>query len=458
MEATCIGKNAALVLIFVFLTASCLTVAKPVSSSADTAEDTWVEKASMPTARGGLGVVVVDGKIYAIGGASSRLPDPSGSSGILGTNEMYDPATDKWVSKAPMRTPRAYFAIAAFQGKIYCMGGQVGWYQEPTMDYLWGPKTTLNVEVYDVAKDTWSTLSPMPFGSFYGRASVINDKIYVVGPSITSVFDPSTGSWNRTKTMPIPTGGAWAKSLPVASIGQTILATGQLGSRILVYNTTYDSWSEGTLGPSYIDDGVGVATNGVNASIRFYIMGYSPQGSYAYDPQTGTWTNTSALPHQRTEFGLAVVNDVIYAIGGFTTGLNEAYFPLGYGTPDPAYVLENYPPNIVIEQPLNQTYSNSSVSLAFFVDKPVTWAGYSLDGRQNITINGNTTITHLSTGHHNLTVYANDTYGNMGTSETVNFAISESEPFPFVPVAAASAGLLIVVAVALVMCFRKRKR
>jgi hypothetical protein len=447
-------KTIALLLALVFLTASCIAV-KPAFSSTDPAEDTWVEKTAMPTPRGGLGVVVVDGKIYAIGGASSSGPGSSGTGGFLGTNEVYDPATDEWVSKAPMRTPRAYFAIAAFQGKIYCMGGQVGWYQEPAASYLWGPVTTLNVEVYDVAEDAWSTLPPMPFSSFYGRAFVINDKIYVVSSGLTCVFDPLTGSWNRTTTMPIPTGGAWAKSLPIASIGQTILATGQLGARILVYNTTYDSWSEGTLGPSYIDDGVGAATNGVNASIRFYIMGYSPQGSYAYDPQTGTWTNTPAIPHQRTEFGLAVVNDVIYSIGGFTTGANEAYFPFGYGTPDPAFVLENYPPNILIEMPLNQTYSNSSASLTFFVDKPVNWTSYSLDRQQNITISGNTTLTGLSNGVHTVTVYANDTYGNMGSSETVYFTISD--PFPIALIASVSAASVAIIGVSLIIYFKKRK-
>jgi hypothetical protein len=240
----------------------------------------------------------------------------------------------------------------------------------------------------------------------------------------------------------------------MASIGQTILVTGQLGSRILAYNTTYDSWSEGTLGPSHIDDGVGAATNGVNALTRFYIMGYSPQASYAYNTQTGIWASISAIPHQRTEFGLAVINDVIYAIGGFTTGANEAYFPFGYGTPDPTYVFENFPPKITIEQPLNQTYSNSSVRLAFFVDKPLNWTGYSLDGQQKVTILGNTPLTRLSSGVHHVIVFANDTYGNMGFSEAMTFTIAE--PFPTAPVVVISVVVVVSVA-ALLVYFKKRK-
>lgn len=56
-------KSAALLLVFVFLTASCLIVAKPAVVSADVAEDSWVSKASMPTARSNLGFAVVNGKI-----------------------------------------------------------------------------------------------------------------------------------------------------------------------------------------------------------------------------------------------------------------------------------------------------------------------------------------------------------------------------------------------------------
>jgi hypothetical protein len=50
------------------------------------AEDSWVSRAPMQVARSGLGVAVVNGKIYAIGGA--------GNGGFCATNEEYDPATN----------------------------------------------------------------------------------------------------------------------------------------------------------------------------------------------------------------------------------------------------------------------------------------------------------------------------------------------------------------------------
>ncbi len=70
----------------------------------------------MPTARQALGAAVVDGKIYAIGGANSTE--------ILGSNEEFDPVTSIWTEKTPMPTPLAdFFGTSVFDGKIYCMGG-----------------------------------------------------------------------------------------------------------------------------------------------------------------------------------------------------------------------------------------------------------------------------------------------------------------------------------------------
>jgi hypothetical protein len=103
-----VSKSVALLLVLVFLTASCLVVAKPVLSSADIVEDTWSAKAPMQQARAGLGVVVVNGKIYAIGGtiASGQYPPDVSGGGFVGTNEEYDPAA-QLASEHGLRPPSA---------------------------------------------------------------------------------------------------------------------------------------------------------------------------------------------------------------------------------------------------------------------------------------------------------------------------------------------------------------
>ena len=86
--------------------------------------------------------------------------------------------------------------------------------------------------------------------------------------------------------------------------------------------------------------------------------------------------------------------------------------------------VDNNIPAITIYSPVNgATYPAGSVNLNYSVSKPTAWEGYSLDGAENITLYGNTTLTGLREGTHVVTVYANDTAGNTGYA-SVYFIIS----------------------------------
>jgi hypothetical protein len=100
---------------------------------------------------------------------------------------------------------------------------------------------------------------------------------------------------------------------------------------------------------------------------------------------------------------------------------------------------DTVPPTISIVSPENKTYAVDSVSSTFVVSEPTVWNGYSLDGQGNVTITGNTTLTGLSDGSHSLTIYANDSAGNIGASGTIYFTIARHEPFPATWIAAAIA-------------------
>jgi len=78
----------------------------------------------------------------------------------------------------------------------------------------------------------------------------------------------------------------------------------------------------------------------------------------------------------------------------------------------------------------NKTYSRSFLPLTFNLNQTTSWLGYSLDNHPNETISGNVTLTNLTEGNHNLVVYANDTYGNMGKSDTAYFTVSLPTPSP----------------------------
>lgn len=100
----------------------------------------------------------------------------------------------------------------------------------------------------------------------------------------------------------------------------------------------------------------------------------------------------------------------------------------------------------------------NQVFLWFFnADKAVNWATYSLDGKSNATITGNMTLTDLSNGLHNVTFYAEDTFGNIGKSETITFTVEKPEPFPTVAVVAISV-IAVIVVTGTVVYFKKVKK
>ena len=115
------------------------------------------------------------------------------------------------------------------------------------------------------------------------------------------------------------------------------------------------------------------------------------------------------------------------------------------------------PPSVSIASPENKTYDTFDVPLNFTVNESGSQITYSLDGQNNVTAAENTTLTGLSYGEHNITVYATDIAGNIGASETITFTVAkEPEPFPTAIVAVIVASVAVVGA-GLLVYFKKRK-
>lgn len=81
------------------------------------------------------------------------------------------------------------------------------------------------------------------------------------------------------------------------------------------------------------------------------------------------------------------------------------------------------PPQIQVLIPQNTTYATNTIALTFTINKPSVWIGYCLDNSGNITVLGNTTLTGLLDGSHNVVVFANDSLGDMGSSDLVYFSV-----------------------------------
>ena len=126
------------------------------------------------------------------------------------------------------------------------------------------------------------------------------------------------------------------------------------------------------------------------------------------------------------------------------------------GSSSISFTIDTTPPVISALSVQNKTYSTPDVPLNVTVNEPVSQVIYSLDGQENVTVAGNTTLAGLSVGVHNVTVYAWDTAGNVGASETISFSVDV--PFPVVPVAAASVAAIVAVGMGLLVYFKKRRR
>jgi hypothetical protein len=132
---------------------------------------------------------------------------------------------------------------------------------------------------------------------------------------------------------------------------------------------------------------------------------------------------------------LITTQDGGYAIAGMTS-TNTFFYKITTETCIP-------PPTIRVTSPQSKTYETSEVELTFTVDSETSWLGYSLDGQQNVTIPGNTTITGLAVGTHNVIVYARGVTGLEGSSAAVQFTIAARFPTETV---------LAGVAIAIVAC------
>jgi hypothetical protein len=122
--------------------------------------------------------------------------------------------------------------------------------------------------------------------------------------------------------------------------------------------------------------------------------------------------------------------------------------------------LDTISPIISVLSVENKTYYSSDVLLDFTVNELTSQITFSLDGQENVTISGNTTLTGLPNGDHNVTVYATDKAGNVGASEIITFTIAkepETEPFPTTLVATAAGVSAAIIGIGLLFYFKKRR-
>ncbi|XP_019873564.1 kelch-like ECH-associated protein 1B isoform X1 [Aethina tumida] len=144
--------------------------------------DRWQTVKPMHYKRLALGVAVVNRLLYAIGGYDGESRHNS--------VECYHPENDEWTLVSPMQTRRSGAAVAAINQYIYVVGGYDGVSQLNT------------VERYDTEKDLWQFVSSMKVARSALSVTVLDCKLYAMGGydgqnflKNVEIYDPSEDKW-----------------------------------------------------------------------------------------------------------------------------------------------------------------------------------------------------------------------------------------------------------------------
>jgi N-acetylneuraminic acid mutarotase len=154
---------------------------------------------SLPVARGGGALAILDNKLYFISGSNSSRNDV--------TNVyMLDLANQGagWVSRAPLPAARNHAAAVTLNGSIYVIGGQTG--QDAALT------AHGSLYRYNASNDTWTTLASMSTPRshisdatfvYQGRIVVLaGQNAYESALSSNTAYDPATNSWTALTSLP----------------------------------------------------------------------------------------------------------------------------------------------------------------------------------------------------------------------------------------------------------------
>lgn len=125
-------------------------------------EGAWRPVAAMSTRRSSVGVGVLEGRLYAVGGYDGA------SRQCLHTVERYEPAADAWERVADMSARRSGCGVGVAEGALYAVGGHDG------------PAVRRSVERYRPERG-WAPAPPMLSARRNAAVAHHGGRLYVVG-------------------------------------------------------------------------------------------------------------------------------------------------------------------------------------------------------------------------------------------------------------------------------------
>jgi hypothetical protein len=307
----------------------------------------WIPTGSLHSPRADhTATLLPDGRVLVAGGVcpghSEKCPplfspdlDPSGA---VGTAELFDPRTGKWAMTGSMTTPRSrHTATLLADGMVLVAGAEhaddnFGWPEPFARGIL---KST---ELYDPRTGKWTATGSMPTARTEQVAALLsNGKVLVVGGfgpltatthgalANADIYDPSTGKWAATGSL--MTARAQGPAVALLGDGEVLVAGGSdiadtsppLASTEL-YDPNSGTWSTtGNLATPRIATAFTLLADG-NV---FIVGGLDHTGALSsaelFDPSAGTWNPAGNLTTARFGHTATLLGDGrVLVVGGLS--------------------------------------------------------------------------------------------------------------------------------------------
>ena len=141
--------------------------------------DKWTKGASLPDARkrASAGAAPYKDKLYLVAGITHGH-----TSGTNAMFDSYDPVANKWTALPDAPHARDHCSATVVKDKLYLVGGRNTSYHEPNNFMAFFAKTVLDVDCYDFSTKKWTTLdAKLPLGSGGGAVVGYKDRLYYMG-------------------------------------------------------------------------------------------------------------------------------------------------------------------------------------------------------------------------------------------------------------------------------------
>lgn len=173
-------------------------------------DDKWEAGPVIPPnrRRGSSGAVLYENKFYIICGI-----DYGHTSGTNNLFDCYDPETGTWETLTKAPNLRDHFSAIVVDDKLYCIGGRNSSIHNPGNFEAFFYATNPFVDVYDFKTAAWQTLkNQLPFPTAAGGIISLNNCILYMGGegsqlqayNLTQCLDIKSGEWKQLS--PINTG------------------------------------------------------------------------------------------------------------------------------------------------------------------------------------------------------------------------------------------------------------